>query len=442
MLRIKNFITKVVCHVKSSVFFKNVFVVMSGTAVAQLIGFAMTPIISRLFDPSDFGIFGSFNSILCVVGAVVTMQYSLAIMLPKEDSDAANVFAVSMISTVVITLVGLFLAYVFSDWLLGLLKAPQSKWLLWFLPFGIFISGINQSFQAWCVRRKAFKKTSSSQVIRAGAAGTLQIITGLFHRGGGGLIASSVAANGIASLNLGSRVFCTDKSLFKSSLSWNRIRRLAFEYRDFPLYSATQNVTNALSQGLPVLLLSHFYGIAVAGAYAFGARIVQIPFEFVLTAFKQVLFQKASEAYNHKQNLWLLFLKTTLGLAAVSLPLSLLFFFGAPGLFAWIFGEQWRVAGEYAGWLILWLMVGFCIAPSVMFARILRKQKQLFIYEFVTLISCAAGLFIGGLCFEAHTTVIIFSVIGMLANFTLIVWTAYVVKHFNNNIEGQVFREN
>jgi O-antigen/teichoic acid export membrane protein len=410
-------------------------VVMSGTAVAQVIGFAMMPIISRLFAPSDFGIFGSFNSVLCVAGAVVTLQYSLAIMLPKEDSEAANVFAVSMLSVFVITLVGLFLAYVFSDWLLGLLKAPDSKWLLWFLPFGIFVSGINQSFQAWCIRRKAFKKTSSSQMIRAGVAGILQIISGLFHRGGGGLIAASVAANGIASLNLAGRVFCTDKDLLKSSLAWNRIRRLAFEYRDFPLYSATQNMTNALSQGLPVLLLSHFYGIAVAGAYAFGVRIVQVPFDFVLTAFRQVLFQKASEAYNQRQNLWPLFLKTTLGFAVISLPLSILFFFGAPKLFAWVFGEQWRMAGVYAGWLILWLMVGFCNLPSVLFARILRKQKQLFIYEFVTLIFCTASLFIGGLYFKAYTTVILFSVVGMLANSILIGWMACVVKHVNNNSE-------
>ena len=47
---------------------------MSGTAAAQAIGFALTPVISRLYSPSDFGIFGSFDAVLTVVAAGVTLD--------------------------------------------------------------------------------------------------------------------------------------------------------------------------------------------------------------------------------------------------------------------------------------------------------------------------------------------------------------------------------
>ena len=439
---LKKDLTAAILNLKGSSFFKNILVVMSGTAVAQIIGFALIPIISRLFNPSDFGIYGSFNSVMAIVAAGVTLQYSQAIMLPKQDEDAANVFAVSMLSVFVITPVGLLLAYFFSDWLLDLLKAPDSKWLLWFLPLCIFVSGINQSFQAWCIRRKAFKKTAFSQMVRAGSVNTFQIVSGLFRHGSGGLIASSVAADGIASVNLAHQVFFTDKVLLKSSLTWKRIGRLAVEYRDFPIYSATLNMMNALSQGLPVLLLAHFYGIAIAGAYAFGIRMLQVPFNFVNTALRQVLFQKVSEAYNHRQEIYPLFIKATLGLATVSLPPSILFIFGSPRIFAWVFGEQWRVAGEYAGWLALWLMVAFCNAPSVLFARVLRKQKQLFIYEFIQLSLRTACLFIGGLYYKAHMTVILFSMVGILSNSILIIWIAFAVKRVHVNYDIDALQKN
>ncbi|MEE9370791.1 MAG: oligosaccharide flippase family protein [Sedimentisphaerales bacterium] len=404
-------------------------VVMTGTALAQIIGFALTPVISRLFTSEDFGLFGSFNAVLAVVAAGVTLQYSQAIMLPKKDEDAANVFAISLLSVIAITLACFFITYIFSDWLLGILKAPQSKWLIWFLPVGIGISGMNQSFQAWCVRRKAFKRTAFSQMVRACVVGILQIVTGLFHFGGEGLVSSSVTANGTASLNLAHQVFCRDRSLFRRSLDWVRIRRLAHQYRDFPIYAATQNVMNALSQGLPVLLLGYFYGIAVAGAYAFGIRLLKVPMNFVLTALRQVLFQKASETHNAGGKLLPLYVKLTLGLLAIAFFPAVILFIWAPQIFSVIFGEEWHTAGVYARWIVLWLMIAFCNVPSVLFARILRKQKQLFLYELIQLFFRTASLFIGGLFFqEAYSTVILFSVVGILSNSALILWIGLAIK--------------
>jgi len=313
-----------------SQFFRNMSVVLGGTVVAQAVGVAIAPVISRLFTPSDFGVLGSFNSILLVVAAFATLQYSQALMLPRNEEDAANVFGASLLSVCIVTLVALLVAYLRSDWLLGLLKAPQSVWLLWFLPLGIFVAGINRSFQAWCVRRKAFTTTASSQILGAGSSNMLKIVFGILNQGSPGLIVSSVAANGIASMSLARRVLCADKALLKESLNWRRIASQARVYRDFPVYSATQNTMNAVSQGLPVLMLAHFHGIAVAGAYAFGMKLIHVPMDFILTALRQVLFQKASETHNQGGGLLQLFIKTTGGLMAVALLPSIVVFIWAP----------------------------------------------------------------------------------------------------------------
>jgi len=409
-------------YLRRSPFVRNVSIVMSGTAVSQVISFALTPIISRLFSPADFGVLGSFSSVLGVVVAGVTLQYSQAIMLPKEDRDAANVFAVSLLSVALITCLSIAAAVLFSDRLLSLLNATQAGWLLWLLPLGILVSGLNQTFQAWCVRKKAFKATASSHVIRAGFAGALQIVAGFFKAGGAGLAAGAVAADGIALLNLSSQVLGTDKKLIKGALCRRSLVQKAIEYRDFPLYSATQNIMSSLSMGLPVLLLAHFFGIAAAGSYAFGLKLLQVPMNFILTALRQVLFQKATETYNQNGDILLLFKKITVGLFFSAIIPAFLFFLFAPALFVWCFGDNWFEAGIFVRWLIIWQVFQFCNVPSVLYARILRLQKKMFVYETLILFTRTACLIIGGIFFSINQTIGIFSVAGALLNIAMIFW--------------------
>ena len=48
-------------------FFRNVLVLMSGTALAQIITVAVAPLLTRLYNPVDFGIFGVYASIVGIL---------------------------------------------------------------------------------------------------------------------------------------------------------------------------------------------------------------------------------------------------------------------------------------------------------------------------------------------------------------------------------------
>src|SRR5262245_30979414 len=85
-------------------FVRSTAIVMSGTAVAQIIAFALSPVISRLFSPTEFGIAGSFASVVNVLSTVVTLQYSQAIILPKTNKEAINLLAVSWFTTLLLSL--------------------------------------------------------------------------------------------------------------------------------------------------------------------------------------------------------------------------------------------------------------------------------------------------------------------------------------------------
>lgn len=410
--------TALIPILKESTFLKNIIIVMSGTALAQVIGYAMSPIISRLFTLAEFGVFGSFNAVAGVIAAGVTLEYTQAIMLPKEKEDAINIFAVSLLSTGVISFLVLIFCLLTPGTANNLMKT-QGAWALVMLVIATFISGLNSTFQAWAVRVKAFKQTSASQVVRSVSSNGSRIIFGSLKMGAVGLIISNVLANILASINV-SRVFFSELTTLGPSISWQKIKRLSAEYRDFPMYSASQNVINALSSGLPVLLLTRFYNISVAGAYAFGVSILQVPMGFVLTALRQVLFQKASESQHQGKSLASLYIRTTAVLFFMALIPTVVLLIWAPQIFSVIFGARWHLAGELARSLVIWLAVVFCNLPAVLFARIIRIQRFVFFYDIGLLALRTLVLVLGGTYLTVYQTVLLFAVVGAIMNAFLI----------------------
>lgn len=414
-------------RLRKSAFVKNVLVVMTGTAIAQVIGFALSPVISRLFSPTDFGVFGSFGAVAGVIGTVVTLQYSQAIILPKADADAINLLGLSCLCTVVLSLLCLAACLIAPSALNGLMKTA-GIWALGLLVGATLVSGVNQSFQAWCVRSKAFKQTSASQVVRSLSSNGIQLGCGSFGFGATGLVCSSIIADILATFNLG-RVVWRDWRVLGDTSSWSDIRRLAVEYRDFPLYSASTNLINSLSLGLPILLLTHFYGLAVAGAYAFSMRILSTPMGFVLTALRQVLLQKAAETHNEGRRLMPLYLKVTMGLFALALLPSLILMVSAPQFFAWLFGERWMLSGEFSSSLVIWLLFMFCNVPAVIFGRIIRIQRQMFLFDVAVLALRTVSLYLGGKYFSPSSTILFFSCVGGVMNIFFICIVGYKLWH-------------
>lgn len=416
---------EIIFWLKNSTFVKNVLIVMTGTALAQIIGFAILPVISRLFTPADFGVLGSFDALVGVIAAGVTLEYSQAIMLPNEKNDAFHLFFISCLSTLIIAFLCALVCLIAPAYLMGLMKAPCA-WVLTLFVFTILITGFNVSLQAWCVRVKAFKHTSASQVIRSLSVNGMQVGFGFLRTGPIGLISSSVLADLLASINLLS-VFWADYKKSVNKISWCRIKKLAKEYHDFPLYAASQNVINALSSGIPILLLTHFFSIAVAGGYAFGIKILHAPMGLLTRALRQVLFQKASETQHHGGRLLSLYVKITVGLFAIGLFPALIIIIWAPQIFGFIFGAKWYTAGEYARSLMIWMLFVFCNIPAVLFARLIRIQRTVFFYDLVLLAARSSVLIIGGLYLTALQSITIFAILGAVMNLVLILLVGYNV---------------
>lgn len=388
--------------------------VMSATVVAQAVGFALSPVISRLYPPEDFGVLGAFSAMINIVTAGITLEYYQALMIPKSDEDALGLFAVSGLSASIGAVLVLGVLVVMPGSIGG---GSAVHWLYYVLGGSVTVGvvGWGMTFQAWCTRKKEFGVTATAQVVRSGLGNGLQVMLGFVGGGAGALIASLIASEGAFTVVMARRHMSTIEDMFRK-VSLARMFKLAREYKDFPIFSASMSYLNALSIGLPVLLLSEKYGVAVAGAYAFALKIIQAPMSVVMGALRQVLFQRVCELQQQGRRLGPLYWRAIWALSGLSLiPLIVLSFWGGE-LFAFVFGERWRAAGGMAGHLIIWLSGMFCAVPAVLMGRTLRLQRNLFFVDVLLLLGRVGILMYGGGRWEAGITILWFSVFGAVVN--------------------------
>ncbi len=406
----------------------NVLTLMTGTALGQVLMLAVSPVLTRLFTPAAFGAFGVYLSLASILGAVSTLRFDQALMLPKDTETAAALFWASLASSCLVAGLTLVGSLAFYGPILSALKVRElSGWIL-LLPVSILLYGAYQALNSWSARQKKFARASVSQVARSFTMASFQVGAGLAKMGPVGLIGGVLAGDGVAALVLARQVRRHDGGVLGRTGTWPRIREAARRYRDFPLYSSPQNLLNAISQNIPVLLLAKFFGPAVAGFYVLGVRSIQIPMNFILTSLRQVFFQKASETYNQGGDTFALFRRTTLGLLGlVALPALAVMLFG-PGLFAFVLGREWAVAGEYARWLVSWLALMFANVPAVLFAQIYRRQKSVLMIDIGLLIFRIAAIVAGALRHDPLLAIGAYSLVGVAVNLYIIFWIGALLR--------------
>lgn len=406
-------------------FFRNVALLAIGSAMAQALSFVLMPVLSRMYGPADFGLFGCFFALTGVVGAVVTLQYSQALVLPEEDRAAAGLFLAGAGSVVVITLGGILVIVLLHDWVLRISGTPELRGWLWLAPVAFVVSGFGQVLMAWCTRQKNFSLLSITQILSAVVKNGSQILLAMGGFLSGGLIVGLLLGDVVASLAMARWMWKRDGHSFRQAFNRSEVLSLASKYRDFPIYSCSQNLLSTLSQGAPVLVLTQQFGMTVVGYYAFASRFLLTPWSLAYTSLQRVLFQRMSEANNSRQDLKALFQKTCGGLCLVTILPGLLGYLLTPSLFLLLFGEEWRAAGDYGKWLWVWMVPAFLSLPASVALRVRRQQRVLLAYEIVLLVVRISTLLLGGAYLrDATLTIAAFAVTGGLMELWLI-WRAW-----------------
>jgi len=401
--------------VPKGTFARHVATLMSGTVLAGTIAAIVVPILTRIYTPQDFGIFALYSSLLGLLSAVVCGRYELAIILPENDRDAANLLLLSIVISLCVCVLILLLVSFFRVLFAQLLGTSELAVWLWLLPLSLFASGLFKTLNFWSTRRNHFKRLAARQIAQSGITAVAQIGAGTLcaSASASGLIGGSIVGQLAAVGKLAWQIESDEGKFIRQSLDLSRFRRVAKRYKQFPLFDIWSGLLNTASTMLPTLLLGYFFNPAIVGFYALGYQVLSVPVGIVGTSIAQVFFPRANDAKRTGtiDKITLEIFKRLLGIGFA--PILLLTII-APDLFALIFGSRWFSAGEYLRWMSVWLLFVFISSPLSNIYSIMEKQREGLVVNFVMFCSRLIVLVIGGIRKDAVFTIAAFGVTGAI----------------------------
>src|SRR5690606_10440995 len=135
-------------------------------SIAQAIPIAVSPILTRLYSPEDFGIYALFLAIMAVVSSIASGRYELAIVLPSDDEDAFNIAALCLLIAAGVSLLLLLVVLAFGYKIALALETPSLYLWLYVLPLVIFVSALWNVLNYLNTRFQNYTDIAVSQVYR------------------------------------------------------------------------------------------------------------------------------------------------------------------------------------------------------------------------------------------------------------------------------------
>ena len=103
-------------------FIKNFVKMLTGNTISQLIPFLVASFLTRIYLPTEFGVFSNVLALSTLFGIVSCGRLELAIPLPKEKNKAQDILFTSLVLTLIISLLSI-LIYIFSKSMILLIAA-------------------------------------------------------------------------------------------------------------------------------------------------------------------------------------------------------------------------------------------------------------------------------------------------------------------------------
>jgi O-antigen/teichoic acid export membrane protein len=355
-------------------FGRGVLTLATGTGLAQVIVIATSPILTRLYSPSQFGTFAVAMSIVSVLITITCLRYEYAIPLPKDDVTAANVLALSLLILGVVSVLAGIVLWLVAPWAFGLFGAAALAPYVWIMSLAQVGGGLVSAFTNWAVRTKSFSDIAASRLAQSVGLVSVQAGLGALGAGPAGLLLGDAVGRLSGSSRLVRSAWRGHSSAFRL-VSWAGVTSAAKRYRRFPIFSSGSALLTSLSVQAPVLLLVAAYGTSTGGQFVLAVRICAIPLSLIADAVGQVVVAEAAGMmHDDPAELRTLFRSTTSILARAAIVPAVLVMLLAPLLTGWVFGPAWDEAGLFVAVLVPSYYVAFVIGSTGDLLFVLERQ--------------------------------------------------------------------
>lgn len=354
-------------------FLKNSAILIIGTGLAQIIPVAMQPLLRRMFDPSDFGVFEVYFSMSSIFAVSACLRYDQAIVMPEKDEDGQQLLYGSMMISLLISTLAFFVFFFFGEQI-ALWRGWPKEVIPWLavLPASIFMLSGHQAFMTWLNRKKKYKALGLNKLIRRSGEAGAQYATGKYGLGYG-LIGGTLIGDGINFLVYLFQFKRSTAKIYKPSMI--KIRAQFRRYSELPRYGLVPNLFNTVALFLPGLILAEKYGSDIAGHYNLSKQILALPIALVALAVSQVLAQKIVELRHNGKKVLPLIRQLTIGLSILAGIGIITMVFAGDVIFTFAFGENWGLATWMSQILVFTYAVKFIVSPLTISFVVLERIK-------------------------------------------------------------------
>lgn len=374
---------------------------LSASGIVMVIGYLALGVITRLYTPEELGIGKYFVTIIALVGTIGSLRYEDALMLPKEDQEAAVLIWLSGF-VVLLSASLLTIASFWSGRIADLLDFPAISPYLPLVPLTLICMRSGKIAEFWLVRKRAFRHISVGHVSLTAALVTGRITAGAppIHANEAGHIGGFIFGNAVSS---GLFIWmCLRRSAadIRAALNWRHVIQAAIRYRRFALFSTPAAMIGALMGHLIVLLIPFLFATEAAetalGFYGVAFAAIAVPTSFIARSVAHPFFISAAEAHL-AGNLASITSLVHRRLAMVGFFPVLAVMLAGPDFFELWLGEEHRTTGIYAIYIAAWLVLGSIVSPLTRIYDVTEHQRLDFMMATLLLVSLSTASILGGL---------------------------------------------
>lgn len=418
-------------------FVRHIFTLLSGSLLAQILAFFTKPVVARLFQPADFGVYSVVLKFSTLFAAIAAAKYEMAVVLPKQHSHAWTLLRLGRLISLGISVVFLIVVALWHQEIGSIIGLSNHTTFLLLSPLFILNLSCIHLWSNWRIRRKDFSVLATSGIVQSLGIAVLQILIGVttaLH--GLGLLLSQLGGQLIAQGILRERRGVGSDEWMKTP---SRLRLLATakKYRSFPIHMIPAGLANQMTSSVPVFALGLAYSSNIVGWFSMAERIMHLPFSLLANSVSNVFYPKAIElSRSDPRLLRVRCLQLSAGLFALGSVVVAGLMIAGPWLFTLVLGERWRMSGEYVRILSPYLLMQFAFTPMCNIFRILNRLKMYQAWEWIRFVIVGSVIYTAVLTTTPKISLMFYSV-AMVASYAILGVLTYRILCQNCKIADQ-----
>lgn len=394
--------------VDSKSFFSGTIKLISGSTVSQVIALATAPIITRLFTPYDFGIYGIVMTVGTWITSFACLGYFQAIPLARSKGEMSSIILLSLIITSVLFPVSFLVPLLIGKNIAAWLDAPHAYLYFYFIPLFFLANSLDSMLGSTLARESMFGISAIRNFVTVNISRIFTIIWGVVLGSSAiGLIICNLSGLGISIIIAAIVLWPIISNAGKTK---KRINYVAKKHKQFPTVQMWNWLLAATSKSFPVLILGYYFGPVNVGLFVYARSIIFLPRNLLSNSISEVFYPRGASEWlkenKIEKNIW----RAVNFLTYTTLLPSIIITFFAPMLFEFAFGYQWRNAGEFAQILSPWMFFGIIAGPISLVMIITERAHWALMYNITMVIVRGGTLIVGGLLGSSYLALLLFSI--------------------------------